>query len=78
MNVFELKIVDEAAAEKVAKGGQPLLDLCLEEAESFSTFLHEYAVESKDRDASMYADGLADWEKKAIAGYLYQKTLGRV
>jgi len=77
MSDFKLTIADEATRQQASSGGQQLLSLCLKEAEAFSDYLDRYARESKDRDAPMYEGGLAEWEKKAVAGYLYQKFLER-
>ena len=77
MSDFELKIVDEKLAADMANGGRPLRSLCLKEAESFSDFLKKYARESGDREASIYYEGLADWEIQVVAGYIYQKVCKR-
>jgi len=67
---------DEARAA-IDNGGEPLLSLCLKEADAFSAFLERWSRESTEKGADAYRDGLTDWEKKAVAGYIYQKSRGR-
>lgn len=71
MSLFDLKIVDEDRAEEAAKGGRPLRDLCREEVDNFDQYL-------KTCGYPEYAHGLAQWERYAIEGYLYQKIRGRI
>jgi hypothetical protein len=70
--------VDPIQQEALGKGGEPLRTLCQKEAESFDAFLRQWGEsqppDSIERD---YASGLAPWEKTVIAGYIYQKILGR-
>jgi len=64
--------------ESLTNGGGPLLDLCQKEVDSFDQYLKQwgssYPEGSMERD---FADGLAQWERTVVAGYLYQKALGR-
>lgn len=53
------------------------MTLCQKEADAFSDFLDRYGRDSKDPSATLFVGGLADWEKRAVAGYLYQKFLRR-
>lgn len=69
--VFELSITDPKLRESVADGGQPLIDLCRKEADTFDTYLRECGI-------PLYEDGLARWEREALTGYLYQKIRGRL
>ena len=67
--------VDAPALHKiVSEGGPPLQALCHKEADLFDAYLRSGGAEV-DR---MWADGLASWERGAIAGYIYQKLRGRV
>ncbi len=69
--VLEVVIVDPALRESVADGGQPLIDLCRKEADTFDTYLRGCGI-------PLYEDGLAKWEREALTGYLYQKIRGRL
>jgi hypothetical protein len=60
-----LEGVDQASLDPDA-----LRSLCRREADRFDTYLRNYGDE--------YAEGLADWEKKAVEGYIYQKIRGRI
>ena len=69
--VFELVITDSKLRESVADGGQPLIDLCRKEADTFDSYLRGCGI-------MQYEDGLAKWERECLAGYLYQKVRGRL
>ena len=68
-----MKLVVETDEERAAskEGGQVLINLCRKEADSFDTYLRGCGIE-------LYEDGLAKWEKEALAGYLYQKIRGHL
>lgn len=70
--------VESDNPQELSNGGDPLRALCQEEAESFDRFLRAWGEDqpegSLERD---YANGLAPWEKTVVAGYLYQKAMGR-
>lgn len=68
---FKLEIVDPEVAEDAAKGGKPLRDLCRIEAENFDRYLRNCGHPE-------YAQGLAQWERFVIEGYLYQKIRGHI
>lgn len=55
----------------VVNGGKPLLGLCRKEVEEFDVYL-------KTQVGGFFREGLAEFEKRAIAGYLYQKIRGRI
>jgi len=64
--------------ETLNKGGDPLRALCREEVGSFDQFLRRWGAEQPEGSLSHdYADGLAPWERDVIAGFLYQKAMGR-
>jgi hypothetical protein len=63
---FRVEVPDPSNQEIVAKGGDPLKTLCLEEARAFSRWMAE--------NEPNFADGLASWERQAIATYLYKKS----
>ncbi len=54
----------------LVEGGEALRIHCRQEVQRF----HEYLQKCGVLD---YAQGLSDWEKLAIEGYLYQKSKGR-
>jgi hypothetical protein len=68
MSVIELKLPLNVASI-VFKGGEPLRVLCREEVDIFEAYL---------RTQEGYTDGLANFERLAIEGYLYQKIRGRL
>ena len=64
--------------KELLSGGDHLKDLCQKEVESFDQYLRQWgSAQPEGTMARDYADGLAQWEKQAVAGYLYQKAMGR-
>ena len=64
-SLFRVEVTDPTHHETIAKAGDPLKDLCREEANSFSAWLAE--------NEPNFEAGLADWERHAISLYLYKK-----
>lgn len=69
--MFKLEITDPKVASSVANGGEPLRNLCREEVENFDRFL-------RSQDDAQWRDGLIEYEKRVLEGYLYQKARGRL
>ena len=68
-----LKLVIEASdaeRELLAKGGDPLRDLCRKEVDAFDEYLRNYGGD--------YGQGLARFERFAVEGFLYQKIRGHL
>lgn len=57
--------------ERLGSGGEPLLGLCLETVHDFDRHL-------RSTGSFEFKDGLADWEKKACQGLLYQMARGHI
>jgi hypothetical protein len=74
MSRIKMTVDDAESQQLVSEGGPPLRDLCRKEAELFDTYLRTAGAEVD----AVWADGLASWEREAIAGYIYQKLRGRV
>jgi hypothetical protein len=66
-----IKVVAPDDDPAVANGGEPLRNLCHQEAANFDRYLREEV-------GGEYAAGLAKFEWLAIEGYLYQKIRGRL
>jgi len=62
---------DPEEVERLLRGGDPLRVLCRNECDRFDKYLRE-AV------GGTYASGLANWERFAVEGFLYQKLRGHV
>ena len=64
--------------EALNKGGDPLRTLCQKEVESFDQFLRQWGSEQTPGSiGNDYAEGLAQWERQVVEGFLYQKIMGR-
>lgn len=63
-------MVDDTLADVTAKGGESLRSLCQKEVDCFDRYLRAFGQE--------YSDGLAEWERKVVEGYLYQKLRGHL
>jgi hypothetical protein len=58
-------------AERLLEGGDSLRDLCRKEVDRFDRYL-------RDAVGKDYATGLANWERFAVEGYLYQKLRNHI
>lgn len=68
--MIRVVIDDPAVAAKLKSGGDDLKDLCRKEVERFHQYLQKFGGD--------YAEGLTNWEKSVVEGYLYQKIRGHI
>ena len=68
--MIRVDISDPELAEKAAKGGEVLRDLCRKEVDKFGQYLRQ--------NEAGWSDGLSTWESQILKTYLYQKIRGRV
>ena len=67
---IRVEVTDEALAAQVKDGGDALRSLCREEVLLFDQYLKNFGGD--------YRDGLTEWERSVVEGFLYQKIRGHL
>lgn len=76
MYLYMIKItVDPSLQDIVAKGGEPLRDLCRKEVDLFDKHLRHFGSNPNNKSGE-YKEGLGKYTRWTLEGYLYQKLRG--